>query len=393
MVVESEAHFAHRILRWFDEHARSLPWRLPPGTPLPFGDADWPYRVWLSEVMLQQTTVAAVKPYFEAFTARWPTVDALAAAEDADVMAAWAGLGYYARARNLLACARTVVAEHGGIFPADEATLLTLPGVGSYTAAAIASIAFGAQAVVVDGNVERVIARRYAVETPVPAAKAELKTLAAALTPEGRPGDYAQAMMDLGATICTPRSPACLMCPVSDDCASKAQPERFPIKAPKAAKPHRTGICWWIERDDQVLLVTRDAKRMLGGMRALPSDDWDVKNPSLQGEVAVRSTNGGVSPLTESTPTSEALQDTGTPLRPPSEATSPLTGRPCNEETLGTITHVFTHFSLTLEIHYLAIETGCSLELDGEWWPKAKLDEAGLPSLFVKAMYLALGRE
>jgi A/G-specific adenine glycosylase len=360
MVVESEAHFAHRILRWFDAHARTLPWRLPPGIELPLDDAAWPYRVWLSEIMLQQTTVTAVKPYFEAFTKRWPSVEALASAEDADVMAAWAGLGYYARARNLLACARMVVAVHGGRFPSDEATLLTLPGVGAYTAAAIASIAFGRTAVVVDGNVERVIARHRAIATPVPAAKAELKALAAALTPDERSGDYAQAMMDLGATICTPRSPACLMCPVNADCQGRDQAEAFPVKLPKAAKPHRTGICWWIERDGEVFLVTRSAKQMLGGMRALPSDDWDAKHtssPRRPGEAPPASAGA-----TEATP-------------------------------LGTITHVFTHFSLTLEIRRSLLKTGCSLELDGEWWPKAKLDDAGLPSLFVKAAHLALGSE
>jgi A/G-specific adenine glycosylase len=403
MPVESEARFAHRILRWFDGHARDLPWRLPPGTALPLHDPAWPYRVWLSEIMLQQTTVTAVKPYFAAFTARWPSVERLAAAADADVMAAWAGLGYYARARNLLACARKVVAEHGGQFPRHEAVLLTLPGVGAYTAAAIASIAFGERAVVVDGNVERVIARHRAVAIPLPAARPELRRLADGLTPDQRPGDYAQALMDLGATICTPRSPACLMCPVSVDCAGRDQAERFPVKAAKAAKPHRTGLCWWIERGDSVLLVTRDAKRMLGGMRALPSDDWDVKNPPLRAEVAVRSPVGGVSLPPEDAPNEGADQETVLPLRPPAGATSPLRGGFPSQmqwpnfgteefETLGTVTHVFTHFSLTLEIRRLNLKTGCSLELDGEWWPKARLDDAGLPSLFVKAAQLALGR-
>jgi A/G-specific adenine glycosylase len=369
MVVESEEHFAHRILRWFDAHARTLPWRLSPGTPLPIDDAAWPYRVWLSEIMLQQTTVAAVKPYFEGFTNRWPNVEALASAKDADVMAAWAGLGYYARARNLLACARMVVAEYGGCFPSDEAALLKLPGVGAYTAAAIASIAFGRKAVVVDGNVERVIARHSAVATPVPAAKAEFKALAAALTPIKRSGDYAQAMMDLGATICTPRSPACLMCPVNADCRGRDQAESFPVKAPKAVKPHRTGICWWIERDGHIFLVTRAAKQMLGGMRALPSDDWDAKKTStLQ--------TSGASNLIEALNIAEAV------------AIARET-----EGLLGTISHVFTHFSLTLEIRHLALETGCSLGLDGEWWAKERLDDAGLPSLFVKAAHLALGRE
>jgi A/G-specific adenine glycosylase len=393
MIVESEAHFAHRILSWFEENARILPWRIPPGQPLPLDDPAWPYRVWLSEVMLQQTTVAAVKPYFEAFTARWPSVDDLAAADDADVMAAWAGLGYYARARNLLACARAVVAEHGGCFPSDEATLLTLQGVGTYTAAAIASIAFDQRAVVVDGNVERVMARHHGVETPLPKAKAELAQLADLLTPRVRPGDYAQAVMDLGATICTPRSPSCLICPVKDDCVGRQAPERYPVKAPKPAKPHRTGLCWWIERDSEVFLVTRSAKQMLGGMRALPSDGWDAKNPPLLGEVAVRSSDGGVSWLQERAQAMGTDPDAGIPHRPPLEATSPLRAGVVSEEALGTITHVFTHFSLTLEIRRILLKPGCSLELEGEWWPKAKLDGAGLPSLFVKAAHLALGSE
>ncbi len=378
MPVESVACFAHRILRWFDDHARDLPWRLPPGTALPLHDPAWPYRVWLSEIMLQQTTVTAVKPYFAAFIARWSTVESLAAAEDADVMAAWAGLGYYARARNLLACARVIVAEHGGRFPQDEASLLTLPGVGAYTAAAIASIAFGQRAVVVDGNVERVIARHHAVVEPLPAARGTLRRLADALTPTERPGDYAQAVMDLGATICTPRSPACLMCPVSNDCAGRDQAERFPVKAVKAAKPHRTGICWWIERGDEVLLVTRDAKRMLGGMRALPSDDWDAKKKRDKRDKGTRDLIH-----------TEAFGSNELGLIELSLVSPYLDDR----EVLGTVTHVFTHFSLSLEIRRVEVKTGCSLELEGEWWPKSQVRDAGLPGLFVKAAQLAIGRE
>jgi A/G-specific adenine glycosylase len=344
MPVDSQAQFAHRILRWFDAHARDLPWRNPPGQPLPLNDPDWPYRVWLSEIMLQQTTVTAVKPYFAAFTQRWPSVAALAAADEADVMAAWAGLGYYARARNLLGCARTVVAQHGGRFPRTESELLSLPGVGSYTAAAIASIAFGQRAVVVDGNVERVVARVHAVETPIPAAKAELKRLTDALTPTARAGDFAQAMMDVGATICTPRSPACLTCPVADLCAGRARATDFPVKSAKAAKPHRTGIAWWIEQGEMVLLVTRPEKGMLGGMRALPSDNWD----------------GGAN--------SAPFAD--------------------EQEMVGEIDHVFTHFSLTLEIRRATLKMGCIAPPNAQWWPKAQLSEAGLPSLFAKVAML-----
>jgi A/G-specific adenine glycosylase len=346
MVVEGEAGVSHKILRWYAAHARDLPWRNPPGRPLPLDDPDWPYRVWLSEIMLQQTLVAAVKPYFESFTARWPSVSALAEAQDGDVMAAWAGLGYYARARNLLACARAVVSEHGGRFPDTVAELLTLPGIGGYTAAAIASIAFGNRAVVVDGNVERVIARLFAVETPLPAAKPELNRLADRLTPELRAGDYAQAVMDLGATVCTPRSPACSICPVMDDCNGRIRATDFPVKAAKKPKPHRTGIAYWITREDKVLLVRRDAKRMLGGMMALPSDDWDNR----------------------------AHKPNHSDDRPP----------------LAVITHVFTHFSLTLEIYALDHKTGCTLELDGEWRGIDELDTAGLPSLFAKAVQAVL---
>ncbi len=340
MAVEGLAGVSHKILRWYDAAPRDLPWRTPPGQPLPLDDPDWPYRVWLSEVMLQQTTVAAVKPYFEAFSERWSSVAELAAADDADIMAAWAGLGYYARARNLLACARAVIADHDGSFPASEDALLSLPGVGAYTAAAIAAIAYGKRAVVVDGNVERVVARLFAVETPLPAAKPELKRLANLLTPEKRAGDYAQAMMDLGATLCTPRDPACAICPVMADCQGRTRAADFPVKAAKKPKPHRHGICWWIERQGRVFLVRRDAKRMLGGMRALPSDDWD----------------GKASPYT-------------------------LAGG----EAAGTISHIFTHFSLTLEIRRLPNKTGCTSGLDGEWWPCDRIDEAGLPSLFAKA--------
>ncbi|MBJ7483688.1 A/G-specific adenine glycosylase, partial [Brevundimonas sp.] len=227
------------LLAWYDEAARTLPWRAPPGS----GARTDPYRVWLSEVMLQQTTVPHATPYFLSFTARWPTVGDLAAVEDGDLMAAWAGLGYYARARNLLACARAVAGEHGGVFPDTEAALRALPGVGAYTAAAVAAIAFDRSANVVDGNVERVMARLFAVETPVPAARPELARLAGSLVTGDRPGDWAQALMDLGATVCRPKSPTCLICPVSAWCAGYATgaAERYPLKTKKADRPHRVG--------------------------------------------------------------------------------------------------------------------------------------------------------
>ncbi|MHA3913913.1 A/G-specific adenine glycosylase [Halovulum sp. GXIMD14793] len=261
------------LLTWYDAHARVLPWRVPPGTDI----KPDPYLIWLSEVMLQQTTVAAVKSYFETFTTRWPTVRDLAAAEDADVMAAWAGLGYYARARNLLKCARVVTEAYGGAFPDTEEALLTLPGIGPYTAAAIAAIAFDRPAVVMDGNIERVMARLFALDTPLPAAKPCLRDHAASLTPDQRPGDHAQALMDLGATICTPRNPACGICCLRDPCKARAvgNAAELPRKAPKKAKPVRRGIAYFVQRSDgAVLLETRPETGLLGGMLGLPGTDW-----------------------------------------------------------------------------------------------------------------------
>jgi A/G-specific adenine glycosylase len=316
------------LLKWYDANARVLPWRAPPGAPPPD-----PYRVWLSEIMLQQTTVATVKPYFDTFTTRWPTVEALAAASDADVMSAWAGLGYYARARNLLACARAV----DGHFPETETELRKLPGIGQYTAAAIASMAFGQRAVVVDGNVERVVSRLFAVETPLPAAKAELYRLTESITPGARAGDFAQAMMDLGSGICTPRNPKCLICPLQILCTAK-NPETYPRKTAKPEKQARTGIALWIEKEAHVWLIRRAAKGLLGGMRALPGGGWDG------------------------------------------------TDRPEMGQMLGTVTHGFTHFDLTLEVH----KSSCALQPGGEWWPVDRIEEAGLPTVFAKAAKLAI---
>lgn len=329
MSVQSPPNFASRLLGWYDRSARDLPWRYPPGG----AAVPDPYRVWMAEVMLQQTTVAAVAGYFRRFLERWPTVADLAAADDADVMAAWAGLGYYARARNLLACARAVVAEHGGVFPDSEAGLRALPGVGDYTAAAVAAIAFGRPSTVVDANIERVIARHRLIETPLPAAKREIKAALAPFVPQDRPGDFAQALMDLGATICTPRSPACGICPVMDDCRARgrADIERLPVKPPKKAKPQRYGIAWWIERDDAIWLVRRPDKGMLGGMRALPGDAWGDAKPSESGIVHVD--------------------------------------------------HGFTHFDLRLTLVARESEHAAG---EGEWWPLSALDAAGLPTLYRK---------
>jgi len=262
---------AARLLAWYDRHRRVLPWRAKPGE-----TAD-PYRVWLSEIMLQQTTVAAVGPYFLTFLARWPDVIALAEAPLDDVLTAWAGLGYYARARNLHKCAQVVASEHGGRFPETEAGLLELPGIGAYTAAAIASIAFDRRAVVMDGNVERVVARLHRVENALPAAKPELRALTDALTPDQRNGDFAQAMMDLGATICTPRKPRCVLCPWRDDCAAfkAGDAEDYPRKTPKAERPVLYAVAYWMTLPDgSVLLRRRKEEGLLGGMMEIPTNTW-----------------------------------------------------------------------------------------------------------------------
>jgi A/G-specific adenine glycosylase len=337
------------LLHWYDAHARDLPWRNPPGAPRP-DDRSWPYRVWLSEVMLQQTTVAAVKPYFAKFVDLWPNVEALAAADDADVMSAWAGLGYYSRARNLVKCAREVAAMGG--FPRREEELRKLPGLGAYTAAAIAAIAFGERAVVVDANVERVVARLADITEPLPAARKVIRARAEAITPDVRAGDFAQAMMDLGSSICTSRDPKCLLCPLSDQCEARAKgdPASLPVKPAKKAKPERKGRAFWIEKDDHVWLVTRQGTGMLGGMRSLPDDGW-----SAQGD------GSGKAPM---------------------EGTW---------EELGAVTHVFTHARLTLSLARLEVMQ--QPKGDGDWWPIERLDDAGLPTLFAKAARLVVAQK
>ncbi|WP_338466515.1 A/G-specific adenine glycosylase [Novosphingobium sp. ZN18A2] len=326
------------LLAWYDANARALPWRKLPGE-----GRQEPYRVWLSEVMLQQTTVAAVGPYYAKFLDRWPSVTDLAAADDAEVMAAWAGLGYYARARNLLACARAVAAS-GGRFPESEADLKALPGLGDYTAAAVAAIAFDQPAAVVDANVERVVSRLFAIADPLPGARKAIRARAREITPESRPGDFAQAMMDLGATVCTVRAPRCLLCPLRAGCRAGKQgdAERYPVKAPKKAKPQRKGHAFWIERDGAVWLVRRPGKGMLGGMRALPDDGWSARSDG-----------------------------SGKP---------PLAG---DWHAAGSVRHGFTHFDLDLAV--LAVEGENPPVGEGEWWPVERLDDAGLPTLFAKA--------
>lgn len=267
---------SQKMLHWYDRHARELPWRVPPHLSKA-GELPDAYRVWLSEIMLQQTTVAAVKTYFNDFTTRWPQIEDLAAADSADVMAAWAGLGYYARARNLLKTAVIISWERQGKFPESNAELRELPGIGPYTAAAISSIAFGQSEVVMDGNVERVMARFYAENDPLPAVKKRLYERAAAATPKARAGDYAQSVMDLGATICTPRNPQCSNCPLRSGCLAHAQglTDVLPRKSPKPEKPTRRGIVYIATRaDGAMLLERRPAKGLLGGMLGWPGAEW-----------------------------------------------------------------------------------------------------------------------
>lgn len=333
------------LLDWYDAHARVLPWRVPPLSGL---EAD-PYRVWLSEIMLQQTTVVTVKVYFERFTALWPTVADLAAAQDADVMGEWAGLGYYARARNLLKCARVVVAEHGGRFPQTEAELLTLPGVGPYTAAAVASIAFQQPAPVMDGNIERVMSRLFAVEETLPGSKPILKAHAARLTPMQRPGDHAQAVMDLGATICTPKSPACGICPLMDACVARKTgiAADLPKKTPKKPKPTRLGFVYLVRRaDGAILLETRPDKGLLGGMLAFPTSDWSDAP-------------------THAPPFPTDWHDPSLEVR-----------------------HTFTHFHLRLAIRTADAAPGTSPQR-GEFVPHALFKPSSLPTLMRKAYDLS----
>lgn len=338
------------LLAWYDGNARHLPWRVGPAERAA-GQRPDPYRVWLSEVMLQQTTVAAVQGHYHRFTARWPDVHALAGAADADVMAAWAGLGYYARARNLLKCARMVSTGLGGSFPDNRDELLKLPGIGPYTAAAIAAIAHDAPETVVDGNVERVVARLFAVTEPLPAAKPELVALAATLTPQRRAGDHAQAMMDLGATICTPRAPACGTCPLRALCRAHAAgiAAQLPHKLRKPVRPVRHGHVYVACRADGAwLLEERPLEGLLGGMLGWPGSDWS--------EV------------------------------PPAETAPPVAGTwRCLP---GEVRHTFTHFHLRLAVH-CAVLPRASMPQRGRFIPASAFDPAHLPTVMRKAHALA----
>jgi A/G-specific adenine glycosylase len=348
---------AATLLAWYDRHRRALPWRAPPGR-----QPD-PYGVWLSEIMLQQTTVRAVAPYYARFLRRWPDVGALAAAPLADVLKAWAGLGYYARARNLHACARVVVERYGGKFPADEGELRGLPGIGDYTAAAIAAIAFDLPASPVDGNIERVVARLFAVDEPLPAAKGALRRLARDLTPRRRAGDFAQAMMDLGAALCTPKRPACALCPWNDACAAFARgdAETFPRRTAKRAGTLRRGAAFVARRADGYVLVrTRPPKGLLGGMTEMPTTPWTSDFDEKSATAAAPRFGSGRKP------------------------------QPAWRKLAGVVRHVFTHFPLELSVHVADVAAKTRAPAGTRWVAVADLAGEALPSLTRKVAARAL---
>ncbi len=385
------------LLAWYDRHRRALPWRAAPGK-----RAD-PYRVWLSEVMLQQTTVKAVAPYYARFLARWSDVRALAAAPLEEVLKTWAGLGYYARARNLHACARAVVERHGGEFPASDAALCALPGIGSYTAAAIAAIAFDAPASPVDGNIERVVARLFAVAEPLPGAKPELRRLARELTPQRRAGDFAQAMMDLGATICTPKKPACALCPWNDSCTAhqRGDAETFPRRIPKREGALRRGAAFVVRRADGFLLVrTRPAEGLLGGMTEVPSTRWEA---NFDESSALAAAPRFLSPLPggERSASSDAVEGSRVrgkrsrkPAKPVPPHPDPL---PTGEREIywrhipGVVRHVFTHFPLELTVYLAELPAGAPAPGGMRWVALSGLAGEALPSVMRKVVAHALG--
>ena len=344
--------FAQTLLAWYDRHHRRLPWRTDPATH-ERGHRPDPYRVWLSEIMLQQTTVPAVKPYFESFVQRWPTVNDLAAADEDDVLKAWAGLGYYSRARNLKRCADRVASTFDGRFPETTEALKQLPGIGDYTAAAVSAIAFGRHCAVVDGNVERVVARLHRIATPLPSAKPAIRRLTLDLTPVERSGDFAQAMMDLGATICSPKRPACTLCPVNTHCLAVGQSdaELYPVKPPKGERPVRRGAAFVaVSGDGAVFLRKRPGRGLLAGMSEVPTTAWNARQDG----------------------------ETGPDAAPFDAPWTPA----------GTVRHVFTHFELHLVIY--RAETG-EASGDGWWSTPDEIEGEALPTVMKKAIAAAIG--
>jgi len=337
------------LLAWYDRHRRDLPWRASPGEP-----AD-PYKVWLSEIMLQQTTVTAVKPYFSGFLARWPDVGQLAQASGEEVMRAWAGLGYYSRARNLHACAKIVAGPRNGKFPDTEAGLQDLPGIGPYTAAAVAAIAFGRPAAAIDGNAERVLARLYSIATPLPAAKSEIRAKAAAMVPVERPGDFAQALMDLGAMICAPKHPSCGICCLLKFCRGHAWgcPESLPRKAPRRERPLRQGAAFFVRRRDGAVLVrTRPPNGLLGGMTELPGTGWETHFDAAWAA---------------------------------SQAPVEASYRKLDKS----VSHAFTHFALRLDIYVAEVASGRRAPAGYRFVPDCGLDKEAFPSVMRKIIEVA----
>jgi A/G-specific adenine glycosylase len=350
---ERQDSLAGRLLAWYDEHHRDLPWRVPPSS-LAKGTRPDPYHVWLSEIMLQQTTVEAVKPFFRKVLEKWPEVTDLAAAEADEVMKAWAGLGYYSRARNLKKCADLVASELGSVFPDSEEGLRELPGIGAYTAAAIAAIAFGHNAAVIDGNVERVMSRLFEIRKPLPDSKPEIRAVLEGLIPQERPGDFAQAIMDLGATICTPKRPRCMLCPLREDCRAilAGDPELLPVKNAKPEKPQRRGAAYVaIRNDGAILLRTRPEKGLLGGMSEVPTTNWTAR---VDGDTSAN----------------------GAPFA-------------ADWRRAGSISHVFTHFALELDVYRAEVDGTATP--DGHWWSSASAvhDEA-LPTVMKKVIGSAI---
>lgn len=352
-VTERSASRPALLLDWYDRHRRRLPWRPPAGE-----RAD-PYRVWLSEIMLQQTGVKTVGPYFEKFLTRWPDVASLGRASLDDVLRMWAGLGYYSRARNLHACAVAVLRDHGGVFPDTEEGLRQLPGIGPYTAAAIGAIAFDIRTMPVDGNIERVVSRLYAVEEPLPQAKPRIQELASTLLGESRAGDSAQALMDLGSSICTPKKPACALCPLNDDCVARMRgdQETFPRKAPKKSGDLRRGAAFIVTRGDELLVRTRPEKGLLGGMTEVPVSEWlagQDDKAALKQAPAIK----GISRWHRKT---------------------------------GVVTHVFTHFPLELVVYAAAVPGRTRAPEGMRWVPVATLADEALPNVMRKVIAHALG--
>lgn len=342
---------ADDLLDWYDRHARTLPWRVSPADRR-HGVIPNPYAVWLSEIMLQQTTVQAVKPYFETFLAKWPTIAQMARADEDDILRAWAGLGYYSRARNLYKCAQVIAADHGGVFPGTAADLKALPGIGDYTSAAIASIAFDEPVAVVDGNVERVITRLRRISTPLPKAKAEVKAVTDTILSTERPGDYAQATMDLGATICTPKRPACGLCPWRDPCEARRydDPLLYPVKAPKKDKPTRFGHAFLIiSKQGSVLLRKRSDKGLLASMMEVPGSEW------LDGEERPVSYDHA--------PIAASFRQLPAPVR-----------------------HTFTHFHLVLTVHMAFDVPETPPQPGGRWVPLEMISDEALPNVFRKVI-------